>query len=193
MDGRGRATENFSDYEEIKPDPQADPETTIRSWAKENLETLKEWATQAGFTEANGLVRDEITKFCAHYGEKAEIGRSYRFKSDPVAFFRKTFKSWLIDAVRYNRPTRTTATANPTQLAIKPTREAVVDHLQTAHSGFCGEITERDIGWIAQAPSLAEMRERCAQKVKERINGMAANRSGATTLGTIIPPLRKVV
>ncbi|NBW12137.1 MAG: hypothetical protein EBR82_29315 [Caulobacteraceae bacterium] len=46
--------------------------------------------------------------------------------------------------------------------------EAARNHVLVAHSGFAKEFSDKDLAWIAQAKDESEMRERAAEKAKQK-------------------------
>lgn len=91
-------------------DGDLDPEQVVRQWCRaDNFEWLTSAKDSSGYDpEKVGIsVNDKLSLFCGHHAENEA------FQSDPVAFFKRHFKGYLVNA-----KTRT-ATNKP---ATKPTR-----------------------------------------------------------------------
>lgn len=160
------------------------PEYQVRSWCKTNLESLREWANQAGFDpEKHGKVRDEVVKFCAHYTDKAEVVRQKRFLDDPTGFFRRNFKAWLLDAVRYNAPKNQSASSGVT-------RKEVETHLQTAHRLPLTAFSDDEVERLCRAKNPAHLHEIAARLAKAvRGTGPARRAAAPQTLSTALQTL----
>lgn len=157
----------------------------IRQWCRaDGFRQLGAWRDQCSYDPAqHGPVNDEVTKFVAYWIGAKDPGKVRRLLKDPVSFFQKHFPKWLADAKGFNKPTRPAfaGTSKPTSSV---GFEAARNHVLAAHSGFAKEFSSKDLAWIAQAKDEPEMRERAADKAKQKIAQMkfTAPRNGETTI-----------
>jgi len=166
--------------------------SAIRQWCRDDqFRQLGAWRDQCRYDPAtHGAVNDEVAKFAAYWLACNDEAKARRLAKSPVEFFRKHFPKWLADAKTYNKPSKSTRPAfsgssQPNrQLPASVGMEAARTHVQTAHSGFAKEFTEKDLAWIAQAKDESEMRERAADKAKQKTQQMKFTqpRNGETSL-----------
>lgn len=166
--------------------------SAIRQWCREDqFRQLGAWRDQCRYDPAtHGAVNDEVAKFAAYWLACNDEAKARRLSKNPVEFFRKHFPKWLADAKTYNKPSKSnrpafSGSSQPNrQLPASVGMEAARTHVQTAHSGFAREFTEKDLAWIAQAKDESEMRERAADKAKQKTQQMKFTqpRNGETSL-----------
>jgi len=166
--------------------------SAIRQWCREDqFRQLGAWRDQCRYDPAtHGAVNDEVAKFCGYWLGCNDQAKARRLAQNPVAFFQKHFPKWLADAKTYNKPNKPnrpafSSSSQPNrQLPASVGMEAAKAHVQTAHSGFAKEFTDKDLAWIAQAKDEPEMRERAADKAKQKIAQMkfTAPRNGESTI-----------
>lgn len=94
-------------------------ETLIKAWINEgNIETVKIWYSTAKKHYDRSEFLIQLTKFCSNYLNTSDMGRSLKFKTDPVLFFRNGFRSWLLTSDSFTR--NQSQTNQPKQEVYKP-------------------------------------------------------------------------
>lgn len=155
------------------------PGEAAYAWAVDNLDFLKGAKEKSGFS---GKVKDEVIKFTAHYADNDD------FEKSPVKFFKNKFAGWLVTAESKSKRPAKSRKQHGLHPAEQVTREKVIEHISNAHGAFQAEFLERDISALIQCKDMTDMRERCAEILKAKMNdtNFKPARQGETALAGLV-------
>lgn len=142
------------------------PEELVWGWCKSNLDELRKWADEEGFTPAHGTARNEIKKFSAWYaGPKAKPEFRQKFEADPVGFFRAEFKGWIRRTVEQSEQRRPVGKAGKRPATSAPafTPKSEADIIKIFRGRYGADIADRlstqNLAKLAQAANQQDFED----------------------------------
>lgn len=169
---------------------QDTPEKTIRKWgAADNWKWVTQTREEAGYNpDTMGMsVNDRMSLFCGYHSENPD------FKRDPVDFFKKKFKGWLINAKTATPASK--GKGRPRPSALVPvnwicTPETVTAAFQSRYGANMTEhLTQQNIDRLVQAKNEAELSSWMDGFYNQYKNKSSAHRGGENLLSSVAATL----
>jgi hypothetical protein len=174
-------------------DGDLDPEQVVRRWCRaDNFAWLTSAKDASGYDpdKAGVTVNDKVSLFCGHHADNEA------FQSEPVAFFRRHFKGYLVNAkgrTAANKPAakpRNASQPAPASTAANTpyTIEAVVAIFRSRYGAtLANSLGQTQQIRLAEAKNEAELSAWMEGMYNSLKGGKHETRSGPVALGAMLP------